>query len=69
MTRRDERFYVEDEPGREINGHIYNNIGVTVFDQAQCSCGWTGNGYWDGADLAYDEWIRHANGEDVKVFE
>jgi hypothetical protein len=39
--------------------HSYDNIGVTVFDQGVCSCGWLGSNFWDGGDLAFDEWVKH----------
>ncbi len=40
-------------------GHVFSNIGTGLSDQAKCSCGWTGTGFWDGADLAQAEWYGH----------
>lgn len=59
MSSRTDRLHPEEGPLREVDGHRYSNIGVTVFDQGACSCGWRGKGYWDGADLAYDDWMKH----------
>ncbi len=40
-------------------GHRPQSIGDGIFDQLQCSCGWLGDSFWDGADLARAQWVRH----------
>ncbi len=40
-------------------GHTFSNIGTGMSDQAKCSCGWVGTGFWDGADLAQAQWYQH----------
>jgi hypothetical protein len=30
-----------------------------MTDVALCECGWISRGYWDGRDLALDEWDEH----------
>lgn len=39
--------------------HVFKNTGITVFDEAECSCGWKGPGFWDAADLAWEAWMEH----------
>lgn len=39
--------------------HVFENIGQGVCDQAKCACGWKGIGFWDAADLAWDNWCEH----------
>jgi len=42
-------------------GHKVKYIGTGMSDQFECSCGWKSNGYWDGREWAWDEFIKHAN--------
>lgn len=30
-----------------------------IVDYCYCSCGWESRGYWDGMELALQEWIAH----------
>lgn len=38
---------------------VWLDPGWVLADQAGCSCGWVGPVYWDGADLAKDQWEKH----------
>jgi len=40
-----------------------------MTDRAECSCGWRSTSYWDGDDLAHDDWVRHTKGIHVYVVE
>ena len=33
--------------------------GTTLDDSYHCSCGWKSKPYWDGADLAHNDWLEH----------
>jgi len=39
-----------------------------LIDYANCSCGWQSNPYYDGRDLAKQEWVLHAAGADLQDF-
>ncbi len=39
--------------------HVSSNLGEGMLDELQCTCGWKSKPYWDGADIAWDEWIEH----------
>lgn len=42
-------------------GHVPITKEVSyMIDQCFCSCGWESTRYWDGAEYAFDEWIKHA---------
>jgi hypothetical protein len=41
------------------HGHVLTIKGVTMDDQAVCSCGWKSSPYWDGAAFARCDWGRH----------
>jgi len=45
--------------GKEL-GHIpkYQSAGY-MCDEYVCSCGWKSQGYFDGSEYAWDEWVRH----------
>ena len=43
--------------------------GGYMVDWVRCSCGWRSNSYWDGDDLAHDEWVKHEHGIHVYVLE
>lgn len=42
-------------------GHVasYESAGH-ISDLFSCSCGWKSRSYWDGAEYAFDEWLKHA---------
>lgn len=44
----------------EILGHVPEYVSKGMSDNFVCSCGWKSNGYWDGAEWAWDEWEKHA---------
>ncbi|KKP93481.1 MAG: hypothetical protein UR98_C0004G0017 [Parcubacteria group bacterium GW2011_GWA1_36_12] len=45
----------------EYLGHVPTVEEVSYMtDQCRCSCGWASTRYWDGAEYAFDEWIKHA---------
>ncbi len=44
----------------EILGHIPEHRTTGMIDTCVCSCGWKSHEYFDGAEDAFDEWIRHA---------
>ena len=46
----------------ESLGHVPKYTGQGCADQYECSCGWKSNGYWDGAEWAWNEWVKHAKG-------
>jgi len=60
-------FLNAERQAGEANGHTLTISGVTMDDTPECSCGWKGCGYWDGADLAYAEWLWHLLGEGVPI--
>ena len=45
---------------RVIN-HEMRMTGAGLIDQASCSCGWESRPYYDGRDLAQEEWETHVN--------
>lgn len=45
----------------KVLGHVAKYVGAGYMcDQYICSCGWQSNKFWDGAEFAEDEWIKHA---------
>lgn len=57
----------EFEENAKVLGHTVSIKGVTQDDTAHCSCGWKGSPYWDGSNLAFNEWCNHV--QSVRVHE
>lgn len=47
--------------------HAEHLSGGYMTDWVECSCGWRSNSFWDGDDLAHDEWVKHKAGIHVYV--
>ena len=63
MCKKCEGTQVETEKLKAIAkyfGHVPTTKEVSYMkDQCLCSCGWASTTYWDGAEYAFDEWIKH----------
>jgi hypothetical protein len=44
----------------EILGHTPEHRATGMIDSCNCSCGWKSSESFDGAEYAFDEWIKHA---------
>lgn len=52
------RRKAEEEAGKAI-GHIGSSEGEFMTDWHICSCGWKSPEYWDGAEYAEQDWVKH----------
>jgi len=43
--------------------HVGEYASERSCDLVKCSCGWKSQGYWDGAEYAWDEWREHVADE------
>ncbi len=60
------RRQAEIEAGEAI-GHTQKIEGATMDDTCVCTCGWRSRTYWDGDDLAYQEWVKHIQEKDAII--
>ena len=57
-----------DESGAEV-GHAPTADGFHISDWVTCACGWESPHFWDGMDLAFDEWYEHVHDSLIAEFD
>lgn len=55
----EERRAAVEKPAKSL-GHVPESQSDAMSDRCVCLCGWQGTWFWDGEDLAWDEWAEHA---------
>ena len=66
------RFYarrqkIERTAGKAKGHNLTTTSDAGLCDDGSCSCGWKSNGYFDGLEYIYKEWLQHLEGKNVKI--